>query len=174
MGNLLVGSRVIGYGTGMGYFGERPREDLVRGAAQSGTVEAICVRPHKREPVVAVQEWPLAAQELDHARRSKRAVTLIAVEDLGAIAATLGRDVDHANTRRNVLVRGVNLLTLIDRTFRVGDVVLRGTRHCDPCERMDKTLGPGGFAAMVGRGGLCASIVETGTIRVGDVVELVD
>ncbi|MCP4808441.1 MAG: MOSC domain-containing protein [Proteobacteria bacterium] len=157
----------------MGYFGERPREDLVRGAAQSGTVDAISIRPHKREPVVAVDAWELDDGALDHARRSKRAVTLIAVEDIGAIAATLGREVEHTNTRRNVLVRGVNLLTLIDQNFRIGEVVLRGTRCCDPCERMDKTLGPGGFAAMVGRGGLCASIVETGTIRVGDTIELV-
>ena len=158
----------------MGYFGERPRKDLVDTAAQTGTVTGICVRPHKREPAVAVQEWPLGAKELDHARRSKRAVTLIAVEDLAAASATLGSEVRHVDTRRNVLVEGVNLLTLIGRQFQVGEVVLEGTQCCDPCQLMEKTVGEGAFAALVGRGGLCASVVKSGTIRVGDTIQLCD
>lgn len=156
----------------MAYFGEKPKRELVDKARQRGVVRGIVLRPTKRAPVAQVQEWPLGAKELDHARRAHRAVTLVAVEDLEAATRTYGEPVTHAASRRNVLVEGVNLLTLIDREFRVGEVLLRGTQTCDPCALMEKTVGQGGFAALVGRGGLCCAIVETGTIRVGDEVAL--
>ena len=54
--------------------------------------------------------------------------------------------------------------------FSVGEVILEGTIPCDPCERMEAMLGPGGYAAMFGMGGLCARLVRGGTIRVGDEV----
>ena len=156
----------------MAYFGEKPKRELVDKGRQRGTVRAIALRPAKRAPVALVQEWPLGAKELDHARRAHRAVTLIAVEDLEAASRTFGRPVEHTATRRNVLVEGIHLLTLIDREFRIGEVVLRGTQTCDPCGLMEQTVGEGGFAALVGRGGLCCAIVETGTLRVGDEVAL--
>jgi len=156
----------------MSYFGEKPRRDLVDGAGQVGVIRAIALRASRRQPVAMVQEWPLAAKELDHARKAHRAVTLVAVEDLEAATRTFGAPVEHAATRRNVLVEGINLLTLIDREFRIGEVVLKGTQTCDPCGLMEQTVGEGGFAALVGRGGLCCSIVRTGTIRVGDEVRL--
>ncbi|HJN74925.1 MAG TPA: MOSC domain-containing protein [Myxococcota bacterium] len=156
----------------MAYFGEKPLQDLVDKADQRGAVRAISLRPTRREAVVQVQQWPLGDRDKDHARAANRAVTLIAVEDLEAASRTLGEPVEHAATRRNVLVEGINLLTLIDREFRVGEVVLRATRTCDPCPNMEQTVGPGALAALVGRGGLCCAIVESGTIRVGDEVSL--
>jgi MOSC domain-containing protein YiiM len=37
---------------------------------------------------------------------------------------------------------------------------------------MEQTLGKGGIAAMMGHGGLCCRIIQSGTINIGDSVRL--
>ncbi|ADV27957.1 MOSC domain containing protein [Pseudoxanthomonas suwonensis 11-1] len=102
----------------------------------------------------------------------KRDVTLIQAEHLPAIAALAGHDaLAPATLRRNLVVSGIPLVALKGRRFRIGEVVLEGTAPCDPCSRMEEALGPGGFNAMRGHGGLCARIVSGGTLRLGDAVE---
>jgi MOSC domain-containing protein YiiM len=137
----------------------------------TGRVVALSVRPRRREPVRSVEAWDLDASS-DHARRGDRAVTLMAREQLQASEALLGRPIDFAGTRRNVLIEGLNPALLRHTRFRIGDAVLEGTKPCEPCSRMDETFGPGAWAAMVGHGGMCARIVTPGRIRVGDVVRL--
>ncbi|TXI49174.1 MAG: MOSC domain-containing protein [Lysobacter sp.] len=102
----------------------------------------------------------------------KRGITLIQAEHLPAIAALCGRDeVSPALLRRNAVVEGIPLIALKGRRFRIGGVLCEGTSPCDPCSRMEIALGPGGYNAMRGHGGLCARILEGGTLRVGDAVE---
>lgn len=104
---------------------------------------------------------------------SGRQVTLIAQEHIQAIASILGHDTVMAkDLRRNLVVSGINLLALQHRRFRIGGAEFEATGHCHPCSRMEKTLGPGGFAAMFGHGGLCAKVTVSGDIAVGDSVEL--
>jgi MOSC domain-containing protein YiiM len=98
-----------------------------------------------------------------------RQITLMASEDLAAVAAFLGRDfVTPDLTRRNLITCGVNLLALKDQRFRVGSAVLEGTGECAPCSRMEANLGAGGYNAMRGRGGITARIVESGKVDIGD------
>lgn len=78
--------------------------------------------------------------------------------------------VEPATLRRNLVVSGIPLIALKGRRFRVGEVVLEGTESCDPCSLMEALLGPGGYNAMRGHGGLCARILQGGTIRRGDTV----
>jgi MOSC domain-containing protein YiiM len=101
-----------------------------------------------------------------------RGVTLIQAEHLPVIAALARYDgLAPALLRRNVLVSGLPLIALKDRRFRIGEVVLEGTGPCDPCSRMEDALGPGGYNAMRGLGGLCARIIVGGRFQVGNTVE---
>lgn len=101
----------------------------------------------------------------------KRAVTLIQAEHLPAIAALSGHaQVEPALLRRNLVVSGIPLIALREQRFWIGEVLLEGTGECDPCSRMEAALGPGGYNAMRGHGGLTACVLEGGRIQLGDAV----
>ncbi|MBP6797350.1 MAG: MOSC domain-containing protein [Luteimonas sp.] len=105
----------------------------------------------------------------------KRGLTLIQAEHLPVIAALSGHAaIAPATLRRNLVVSGIPLLALKGNRFRIGEVLLEGTDSCDPCSRMEDALGSGGYNAMRGMGGLCARILEGGTLRIGDAVEWVE
>ncbi len=155
-------------------------DTLLATLPQRGRVTWIGVRPARRVapvPVEAVEARPgqgLTGDRFSGAAASKRQVTLIQAEHLAAVGGMLGREaVDPALTRRNIVVAGVNLLALRGARFRVGAALLEGTGACAPCSRMEEALGPGGFNAMRGHGGITARVLEAGVIRVGDEVELV-
>lgn len=105
----------------------------------------------------------------------KRGITLIQAEHLPVIAALSGRDaVLPFLLRRNVVVEGLPLIALKGRRFRIGDALCEGTAPCEPCSKMETVLGPGGYNAMRGHGGLCARILEGGTLRLGDAVTWIE
>jgi MOSC domain-containing protein YiiM len=105
----------------------------------------------------------------------RRQVTLLQAEHLDVLAALLGRGpVDPARVRRNLVVAGINLNALDKRTFRIGEVVLEAAGPCRPCSRMeeDVALGPGGYQALRGHGGIVARILVGGALHLGDEVDL--
>ncbi|MBT9394511.1 MOSC domain-containing protein [Hymenobacter sp. NST-14] len=149
---------------------------------QQGRVEWIGLRPARREPVRVVAEAEAETDRHllgDHARPrpgGKRQLTLIQHEHLAAVAGFLGlpEPLDPARLRRNLVVSGLNLLALKSRHIQIGEeVLLEITGECHPCSRMEEELGPGGYNAMRGHGGLTARIVRGGVIRTGDVVSVV-
>jgi MOSC domain-containing protein YiiM len=148
--------------------------ELAARHAQSGRVTWLGVRPARSEPVVPVVVAEIGPAGLVGDRRTRpglRAVTLIQAEHLAAIAALSGHDtVDPAILRRNVVVAELNLLALRGATFRLGTALLRGTGPCAPCSRMEAALGPGGYNAMRGHGGLTAEVIEPGRVALGDSV----
>jgi MOSC domain-containing protein YiiM len=101
-----------------------------------------------------------------------RQLTLIAAESLAAIASHLGvAAVAPQAMRRNVVVRGINLVALKGRRVRIGDAIVEVSGECHPCSRIEASLGTGGYNAARGLGGITARIVEGGTVRIGDRVE---
>ncbi len=148
-----------------------------------GRVEAIVVRGAPRDPArrveqtVALAGIGLADDRLGRrgeAELSTRQVTLIQQEHLPLIAAfARSGPVDPVDLRRNLVVSGLNLLSLKSATLRVGAALIQVVGPCQPCSRMEEVIGPGGYAAMRGHGGMTARILEGGPIRVGDAVSVV-
>lgn len=147
---------------------------------QVGRVDWIGVRPGRDEPVVELEDAQVEIGSgivgdrytVSRGGSGKRGVTLIQAEHLPVIATLAGLPAVHpATLRRNLVVSGIPLIALKGRRFRIGDVVLEGTDACDPCSKMEAALGPGGYNAMRGHGGLCARVIEAGTLRRGDAVE---
>ncbi len=102
-------------------------------------------------------------------RNGLRQVSLIAEENLASIASFLGRAaVPPSLLRRNFVTFGVNLLALKGRRFRLGPALLECTGECHPCSRMEQLLGPGGYNAVRGQGGVLARVLDPGVVRVGD------
>ena len=153
---------------------------LLNTLPQVGTVHWIGIRPARRADLQAVPEIGVTEAEGlvgDHysGRSKKRQVTLIQAEHLAGVAVMLGRErIDPGLTRRNIVVAGINLLAFNERQFRIGEVILEMTGLCHPCSRMEENLGPGGYNAMRGHGGITARVVKGGMIREGDEVALVN
>lgn len=156
---------------------DSPLRVLMETFPRAGCLEWMGLRPERRVPLAGVTHAEVLADHGligDHQARhpsGKRQVTLIQREHLAAVAALLGRDaVDPALMRRNLVVSGINLLALRDERFRIGDVLFEGTGPCEPCSRMEEVLGPGGYNAMRGHGGITARVLSGGVIAVGDAV----
>jgi MOSC domain-containing protein YiiM len=92
------------------------------------------------------------------------ALTLIEAEVLEDVRLT------GAESRRQVVVRGVRLNDLIGKRFRIGDVECLGVEICEPCQHLQSMTRPGIIKDLVHRGGLNADILTSGTIAVGDSV----
>jgi MOSC domain-containing protein YiiM len=141
---------------------------------QQGKVEWMGIRPQRKkavEVVTSVEADEKKGLVGDHysGQSGNRHVTLIQAEHLPAVASLTGRDeVDPALVRRNIVISGVNLLALKDLKLQVGDVILQITGQCHPCSQMETALGPGGYNAMRGHGGMTAKVLQGGTINVGD------
>ena len=164
---------------------------LTRTFAGPGRLQAITVRPGRNQPALAVQRAEAhAGQGLvgDRAYRAagpaigKRQVTLIQAEHLPVIAALAGGrwatdGLDALLLRRNLVVAGLNLLAARSLfkdqplVLRIGaQVVLEVTGPCEPCSKMEALLGPGGYNAMRGHGGVTARVLQGGPLAVGDAV----
>ncbi|MDA8679873.1 MOSC domain-containing protein [Luminiphilus sp.] len=146
----------------------------------AATIEWIGVRPRRREPLVAVSGAEAVAEmglrgdhRMGKTPGSGRQVTLISREFVAQIEQHLGKSgLDPALLRRNIVVSGINLNALRRQQFWLGGALFEATQLCHPCARMEAELGPGGVVAMMGYGGLCAKVLQTGQIAIGDSLRL--
>lgn len=155
-------------------------QERLREVPQQGRVTWLGVRPEHGAQMIALTEVELIegrGPRGDVAARGKsggnRQVTLLQEEHLSALAGLTGAlEVRPEQLRRNVVVAGINLLALVKLRFAIGDAWLEGTGPCAPCAKMDATLGPGGFQAARGHGGITARVLRGGVIHLSDLVRV--
>jgi MOSC domain-containing protein YiiM len=95
-------------------------------------------------------------------------LTLIEVEVLEEVQRLRGSPVPSGASRRQIVVRGVKLNELIGKRVRLGAVRVFVETSCDPCARMEETIGVGAREALEGRGGVRCHVLTGGDLRVGD------
>ncbi len=97
-------------------------------------------------------------------------LTLIEAEAIEAIRIEYKIELAPGEVRRNLVTRGVPLNHLVGREFRIGHVLIRGIRLCEPCNHLETlTQRPVGMS-LRHRGGLRAQILKEGMIHIGDIV----
>jgi MOSC domain-containing protein YiiM len=102
----------------------------------------------------------------DFKKDYKGQVTFFAWETVVAMRAQFGVEKSAGVFRRNVVVEGLDLNSLIGAEFEVQGVRFLGTQEAAPCEWMDLAFCPGACDALKGRGGLRARILSDGVLRV--------
>lgn len=160
----------------------------------AGRVQAIVLRPARGAPALSVERALAVAERglqgdrsAERAARTaagagggKRQVTLLQAEHLPLLAAWTGlAQVAPTWLRRNLVVEGLNLVAartlFADQPLQLhigAAVVLQLTGPCDPCSKMEAALGPGGYNALRGHGGMTARVLQGGEIAVGDAVRV--
>ena len=102
----------------------------------------------------------------DHKQDYKGQVTFFSMAIHAWLCAELGEvDRSPAVYRRNVMVSGVDLNTLIGQEFEVQGMRFLGTEEAKPCLWMNTAFGPGAEESLRGNGGLRARILTDGMLR---------
>jgi len=145
------------------------------------TVETIYNTPAGSEPMEEVEEIEAVARQGLRGDRYMKGtgyysgmdeceVTFIEREAIQEIREEFDIDLTDGRHRRNVVTRGVSVHDLLSQQFTVGDVTFEGTRPRPPCAHVEQVADEEGVARALKnkRGGICASVVEDGTIHTGD------
>jgi MOSC domain-containing protein YiiM len=74
-------------------------------------------------------------------------------------------DKSPAAFRRNIVVGGIDLNTLIGQRFILQDTEFEGIEECRPCPWMDQAFASGAETLLKGRGGLRARILTDGMLQ---------
>jgi hypothetical protein len=102
----------------------------------------------------------------DFKENYKGQITFFSLEVLEALRRELNlSQAGPSATRRNALVSGGDLNSLIGREFEIQGVRFAGVESCQPCHWMNSALGPGAEGWLQGRGGLRARILIDGVLQ---------
>jgi len=129
--------------------------------------------PKRREPMEELHEVraleDVGLEGCAHARpQGKRQVLLVDRETLDIFELAPGI------VRENVTTEGLDVNGLaIGQRLQIGEVELRVSAVCDPCEQIE-ALRPGLQAAMQGRRGMLCKVVRGGLLRPGDEIVVME
>ena len=141
------------------------------------TVIAMTIAPTEGAPLETRDELTLTTGvgiDGDRHAGRKRQVTVVSTGELAEAARAFGSDFDGVATRRNIVVDAGTLPRAHGTRFSIGEVEFEVWRDCAPCNLMDETFGDGAREALRDKCGIAASVVQGGTIRLGDPLALPD
>jgi MOSC domain-containing protein YiiM len=145
-------------------------------------VVGIYIATHHGEPTIRVEQAHLIPgrgiegdrffiqDTSNNNQRSDREITLIEMEAIETVHQEDCIQISPDQTRRNIVTRGIRLNELVGKVFAVGEIQLRGIRLCEPCDYLASRTDPRVKQSFSHRGGLRASILTEGNIRLSDTI----
>lgn len=140
--------------------------------AEVVSIHRVGVRDGVAEPLTeatVIAGYGLEGDWRSH-RGSTRQITLIDEAALDATGQALGIQVPPGASRRQIVLRGLDLNATVGKVLRVGALHLEITGLCDPCDNMNRKIGPGAREALQNRGGINARAINGGPVHPGDPV----
>lgn len=139
-------------------------------------IEALARRPAQKAAMEVVESLTLTPEDgvvEDYGKSRRRQVTLLSKEAWEDAERELDHTLPWHTRRANILVSGLTFDRAKDYEIRLGDCRVRVHGETVPCQQMDdahdglrKALEPSL------RGGVYGEILVGGTVRAGDVVEI--
>ncbi len=151
----------------------------------SGEVLAIYTRaPHEAEPSakssVTLEAGLGIVGDRNHGGNPDDQVTLVDADVIDAVNEATGWALSPAQTRRNIVTRGIDLNQWETGRFRVGGALLEGVELCEPCAHLgamlqtDERSAADIVQALTHKGGLRARVLTGSDVAVGDRVDAAD
>jgi MOSC domain-containing protein YiiM len=144
-----------------------------------GRLIGIARREQKRAEMEILDDAEVSEQtgvaEDFRGKPGNRQVTVVSVEAWAAICEDLGQQIPWTTRRANLLVEDVQLPRRTGDVIEVGSVRLLVTMEVDPCSRMEEQYN-GLKAALTPdwRGGVACTVLQGGSVRLGDSVSIVE
>jgi len=138
-------------------------------ASPPGQVVAIWLKPRRGAPMMPVDQAEVIAGRglVGNADQGgRRQITIIDEGEWRAAISQLGVEIDPAERRANLMLRGIDLHNSRGRLLRVGNCTIRVFIETTPCTKLRPDLRAALKPAW--RGGVSGEIIEAGTIRIGD------
>ena len=99
-------------------------------------------------------------------------ITLIEIENIDYFNNISKTNIPPLDFRRNIITENIRLNGLVGKEFFVGKIKLKAHDLCRPCKYLQDKLKQNNFIKeFLHKGGLRCEILNSGNIRVGDIVK---
>ena len=100
-------------------------------------------------------------------------LSLIESENIDYYNKKYNLKISYINFRRNIITKGIKLNDLIDKKILIGDTQIEGIDLCRPCRHLEETLNQDNIIKeFLRRGGLRCRILNSSSIKVGDLIKV--
>ncbi len=117
-------------------------------------------------------------RNFDKSKWSGQNITFIESETIIRFNTEYNQNISYGAARRNVVTKGIDLNSLVDKEFSIGDARFRGVELCEPCNYLGELLENKTIScdqvvkAFVHCGGLRADVIHGGNLSTGMSIEL--
>lgn len=151
----------------------------------NGKVEGIFIASEERGPIQSVDTVnAVAGRGLEGDRYFKAGdalnsepteeITLFESEAIEKANAETDIAVEPQDMRRNVMTSGLDLVALIGKRLRIGEVEVEAMEDNPPCRYLTELTGKDLLKPLIRKGGVRGRIVTSGTISSGDTIEVIE